>query len=792
MPAPAFSGRQPLFGAALAAASGIVLADASAIPEGVALGLFAASLGGFLLRRTNAMVWLVVAASFTVLQALALRPPSGLELERRIGPLGRAVRVVGTIVDQPRTKEESRFYRCTLQVEAIRWDGAMQPCQALLAVAWPDEPPVYGDRVQIDGWLRPPERPRNPGQFDFAAWLRRRGVLTELWLREASDAVVLSSGHGSALVETSAEFRKWTHDLLQLDLEREPAVAAVIASMVLGTADEAADQLAESFRQTGTFHLFAVSGFNVAILALLVQWLLQPLGLGRGRMAPAVIVPVLLFYALVTGLGASSVRATLMAAVLLTAAWSEHPARLLNSLGAAALLILAWDPQQLFGAGFQLSFFVVLALLALADPILQRIRGVGGPDPFLPEILLSPTRQWLHRRRLELLGLVAASVAAWVGSAPLMFWHFHTVTPVALLANLCAVPLATVILALGLLSLLGGAFSLTWAVLINNANWGATQLLLCSVQQFASVPGGHFHAALPRPGAPAVELTVLDLDRSSALVLRAGGETWLLGCGHRSDFERGVRPCLHARGLDRLTGLVATKPASAHTGAAEECLRQFAPRTIVDSPLPARSAFRRELHEAAARLGRPLRFAVAGDRLELSGGASLTILHPPAELPGPRREDQPMVLRLDTNDGRRALLLGDAGESIERLLLERPAELRADVLVLGEHPREASGTPALLAAVQPSLVLRHERNRRFRRASDEGESQRRILRLPAAVPLYKTEANGALSLALDPGRPPRVTAFLGPLRATAPRGGETETDKVPNSRKTRSPSSQKS
>lgn len=760
-------GRNPLFGGSLAAAAGIELAELSGLGIAPSLGLFAALLVWFLVRRSNAATWLVVGAAFVVLQALALRPISALELERRIGPLGRAVRLTGTIVDHPRTKEESRFYRCTLRMESIRWDGTEHPCTALLAVSWPEEAPVYGDRVRIDGWLRPPERPRNPGQFDFAAWLRRRGILTELWLREPGDAVVLSSGHGSPLVEASQEFRQWTQRCLRLDLEREPAVAAVIASMVLGTADEAADHLAEAFRQTGTFHLFAVSGFNVAILALLVQWLLQPLGLGRGKLSPVVIVPVLLFYALVTGLGASSVRATLMAAVLLTAAWSEHPARLLNSLGAAALLILAWDPQQLFGAGFQLSFLVVLALLALADPILQRIRSLGGPDPFLPEVLLPRWRQWLERRRIELLGLVAASLAAWLGSAPLMFWHFHTVTPIALLANLLAVPLATVILGLGLLSLLGGAASVTWAVLINNANWGATQLLLLSVQSFAAVPGGHFHAALPRPGAPEVELTLLDLDRSSALVLRTGRETWLLGSGHRSDFARGLQPFLHLRGLDRVAGLIATKPASAHLGAAEEVLRQFRPGVVIDAPLAARSPFRRELHELTARWRIPEKFVAAGDTLNLGAGARLVVLHPPRDLPGARREDQPLVLRLDCADGRRVLLLGDAGESIERLLLERPAELRADVLVLGEHPREASGTPAFLAAVHPKIILRHERNRRFRRPSDEGESQRRILRLSAETQLYKTEQNGALTLSLDPGREPRVSGFLGPLRRSA-------------------------
>lgn len=757
-----FSGRNPLFGAALVAGAGILLAEFSGLAPAAALMLLGATLLWFLMRRSAAAAWLVLGASFCTLHAFTLRPVSALELASRIGPQGRSVRVTGVIADQPRTREESRYYRCTLQVESIRWNGEEHPCAALLAVSWPEEAPRYGDRVEIDGWLRHPEPPRNPGQFDFAAWLARRGILNELWLREASDARVLASGQGSTLVELSARFRQWTHDRLRLDLEQEPAVAAVIASMVLGTADEAADQLAEAFRQTGTFHLFAVSGFNVAILALLVQWLLQPLGLGRGKLAPAVIIPILLFYALVTGLGASSVRATLMAAVLLTAAWSEHPARMVNSLGAAALLIFAWDSQQLFGAGFQLSFFVVLSLLALADPILRRLERLGGPDPFLPAILLPRRWQWFHAGRVAVLGLAAASLAAWIGSAPLMFWHFHTVTPVGLLANLLAVPLATVILGLGLLSLLGGVFSTAWCVLINNANWGATQLLLASVQAFAAVPGGHFHAALPRPWAPPVEVTMLDLDRSSTLILRTGRETWLLGTGHKSDYERGLRAFLHLRGLDRITGLIATKPASAHLGAADPCLPQFRPQSLWDSPLSARSPFRDELHELATRERVPLRFVSAGDVVPLGAGASLRVLHPPAEMPGRRREDQPLVLRLDCADGRRVLFLGDAGETIETALLAGKADVRADVLILGEHPRERSGTPAFLAAVQPGIVLRHERNRRFRRPADAGEHSRRLLRLPAGVVLRTTEREGALTLSLAPGQPPQVGGFVGP------------------------------
>ncbi len=715
-----FAGRNPLFGAALIAIASITAAEFFGGNLAWPLGALGFLLIAFLRTRRLVFAWLVLAASFYALHLFNLRPPSALALASRLGSNPTLVRATGLIIDEPRNREPSRFYRFTLQLEEIVIADTLMRCRAQVVVAWPNESPAYGDRIEVTGSASNVAPPRNPGQFDLAGWLKRRGILSEIVVRDARDGRIVEATGGNWLIALSHRFRKWTQRQLRTDLEDDDRVAAIISSMVLGTQDEAADQLAESFRQTGTFHLFAVSGFNVAILALLVQQLLQPFGLHRGKFSPVIIIPILVFYALVTGLGASSVRATMMAAVLLAAAWSDRPARLLNSLGAAALMILAWDTNQLFNAGFQLSFFVVFSLLALAERINGRLQSLGAPDPFLPRGLLPRWRVWGDKARLQVTALLAASLAAWAGSTPLMLYHFHYLTPIGVLANLVAVPLATIILGLGILSLLGAWASTTWAALINNTNWLVTKLLLASTNFFAAIPGGHFHCALPQIGAkPDCEIVVHDFERSSAIVVRAGRETWLLGCGHGSDFERGLRPVLYARGLDRVSGLVVTEPTTAHLGAIDELLRQLPPDCVVDSPLAPRLPDRQRLHRALAesRQGKSIHWH--GQSIPLgASGIVLQVLHPPAGLERRVSDDQALVLRLQLTDGRRVLFMGDSGFATERWLIENEADLSSDVLVLGRHSRDLTGTPEFVRRVAPKWIVRHDHSRRFRKPDE--------------------------------------------------------------------------
>ena len=161
----------------------------------------------------------------------------------------------------------------------------------------------------------------------------------------------------------------------------------LISGMVLGVRDDTPDEIEEQFQQTGTLHLFAVSGLNVAIVAQLL-WIIAIAARIPRRWAIALIIPALFFYAAVTGLNTSSVRAAVMGAILLGGFFVDRKVLPGNSVAAAAFLILCFDTNQLFSTGFQLSFAVVLAIILLADPLYRFLIRWWEPDPFLPRSLL--------------------------------------------------------------------------------------------------------------------------------------------------------------------------------------------------------------------------------------------------------------------------------------------------------------------------------------------------------------------------------------------------------------------
>src|SRR5262249_9398774 len=156
----------------------------------------------------------------------------------------------------------------------------------------------------------------NPGQFDFAAYLRRNGVFAHIEATIPAACIVHAHDQGNPFVACSIASRRWMQQQLALGLENSPEISALIASMVLGMRGETPEEMKDLFRVTGTLHLFAVSGLNVAMLAVIVSTALRLAGVGR-RILPLLVIPVLIFYALVTGLSASCVRATIMGIVVL-------------------------------------------------------------------------------------------------------------------------------------------------------------------------------------------------------------------------------------------------------------------------------------------------------------------------------------------------------------------------------------------------------------------------------------------------------------------------------------------
>src|SRR5205085_5539555 len=263
--------------------------------------------------------------------------------------------------------------------------------------------------------------PRNPGEFNMRSYLARQDVRRSLFVRYLEDGVLLEKGAGNPILRAAQKSRAWMQNVICRGLDDSPQVQNFLSGIALGLRHQTPEDIEEPFQQTGTLHLFAVAGLHVGIVARLL-WILAMVARFSRKWATAIIIPLLLFYAAVTGLHVSSVRAAVMSSILLAGFFFERRVFALNSLAAAAFFLLCWDTNQFFATGFQLSFAVVGGIILLADPLSQWLRALGAPDPFLPSRLVSASRRTLGTGYEFICRGGSVSLAAWIGSLPLIFW----------------------------------------------------------------------------------------------------------------------------------------------------------------------------------------------------------------------------------------------------------------------------------------------------------------------------------------------------------------------------------
>jgi len=695
--------RQPFIGLAMAASAGILVADLapSCAPALVAALALAALI--VLLLRNSFAVYALVAGAFFLLHSLQITESAGMRLARQLGSEPQPVTVVGSVASEPKFSAKG-FASFLLRLERIEHDGGTSDSNATLFVRWRGLP-AFGNQVRLFGVAERIAPPRNPGEFDLRLYLARQDVYHGLLVRYAENGLILTPSGGHPIWHAAQQSRNWMQAALSRGLEDSPEIHGLISGMVLGARDETPDEIEEQFQQTGTLHLFAVSGLNVAIVAQLL-WIIASAVRVPRRWAIALIIPALFFYAAITGLNTSSVRAAVMGAILLGGFFVERKVLLVNSVAAAAFLILCCDTNQLFSTGFQLSFAVVQAIIVLADPLYRILIRWWQPDPFLPRGLLGGIPKLTDRAWHGVARGISVSLAAWIGSTPLILPYFHLITPVSLLANLVVVPIAFLVLAVGLLSLLLASFAPALTVIFNNANWSLAWVILGSVQLFARVPAGHFYLERPHwPDGVRAEIMALDLSEGAAVHIRTSGSDWLFDPGGQKDFKRVLRGYLRSRGINRLDGLLLTHGDATHIGGADAVLAAFQPRQLFDSPSPDRSIVHRRLITQCVARSIPRTLVQAGDEIRLSSEVTARILFPPPDYRPRMADDQALVVQLTLPGNTRVLLMSDSGHATEKGLLARQADLRSDLVIKGQHHSGVSASPEFLDAVQPQAII---------------------------------------------------------------------------------------
>ncbi len=739
--------RQPFVGLALMAVTGIIAAELFPLPAAAQVTTAILLLAGVLVSEWKpnlATTYVLVAAGFFLLHNFATSNTTGQQLARELSERPRLVTAIGCVISEPRTGP-SGFATFLLKLRSVEFAGKRETTGAVWQARWHGAP-EFGDELKLFGTAEPIAPPRNPGEFDMRTYFARHDIRRILFVRYAEDGTLIQHGGGNSILRAAQTSRNWMQTALCSGLENAPGVRAFVSGIVLGLRHQTPENIEEPFQETGTLHLFAVAGLHVGIVAALL-WMLATLVRLSRKMAATIIIPLLFFYAAVTGLHVSSVRAATMVSILVGGLLFERKALLENSLAAAAFFILCWNSNELFSTGFQLSFAVVGTILLFADPIFRFLQLPGAIDPFLPRSLIRGPRRWMHTGYDWVCGAASVSLAAWVGSLPLILWYFHLVTPISLLANLAVVPVAFLILAVALLSLLATPLLPWLALVFNNANWSLATLVIGIVNFFAQIPGGHFYV---NPSdwveRSSVKITVLDVGAGEAIHLQTGGNNWLFDCGSERTYDRIVRRYLQWIGINRLTGLVLTHGDSLHIGGATELLQDYPRVRVVDNPAPDRSVVHRRLSRAFSKLNdrrpKPVRL-VAGDNFPLSRNVTAHVLFPPSGFAGATADDQALVIRLSIAPDTFVLFMSDSGERTEHALLSSGSDLQSQILVKGQPSTGDSGSAAFLDAVRPRLIIATSTQFPEReRISDQWAEQLRA----RGIKLFREDETGAVEL----------------------------------------------
>jgi competence protein ComEC len=703
---------------------------------------------------------------FDHLNRLALPSPVSLE---------------GILVEEPVRWAPGRT-RLVLAASQVREGSERSAVQGLVQLTLYGEPPplTQGQAVAGEFRIHRPVGFRNPGGFDYPAHLAREGIL------------LVGSGRADRLTPLTPEDPPWPVRIKRWALgtihhHLPPASGALLAGLLLGERTELPRETDDVFRRAGVYHILAVSGFNVALIASSVFLGLSLLRIPR-RIVAAAAIGCLIGFALVVGGQPSVVRATIMGVLLLAGLLLEREVNPMNSLALAALVILLWRPGDLWAPGFQLSFAATLGILYLAPPAARLLSGMEWP-------------RWLAVS-------VAVSLSAQAAVTPIMLFHFNQLSVVGVVANLVVVPLAGIATTLGFGALLLSLVSQWLSSLIFESLWGILLLLRWSVRLFAGLPAAMIHLPAPHWGtslaffavlallphlrrhralrvasalstlavaaasiwpwiAPAdgrLRVTFLDVGQGdAALVELPGGARILIDGGpggeRRFDVgERVIAPFLWNRAVGRLDVVAMSHSDPDHAGGIPAILRRFRVKEFWESGIGADG--NEEIPPLLDRSGVVRRRLKRGDRIWL-GPALLTVLHP-SDLPlqgsprGPASDENnnSLVLRLDWGLAS-FLFTGDLEEEGEGALLASRQPLMHLALKVGHHGSRYSTTEEFLSEGRPRLaVISAGARNPFRHPTPEV-----IERLErAGVKVFRTDRDGAVIVETD-GRTLTVTRW---------------------------------
>lgn len=654
--------------------------------------------------------WLLAGFLWSLISAhhiLAVSLPQNL--------IGEDVLIEGQVASLPTQK--TRYVQFEFEIQRA-WAGETPvTVPNRIRLNWyRDYPPALraGDSWHLQVRLKPPRGFRNPGGFDYEAWLLQHRIRATGYVRHSDQNQRLATGWAYPLQRLRQAVRSRVSQVLG-----DSPVKGVLLALVIGDRSAITPEQWQTLQRTGTNHLMAISGLHIGLVAGLAFLLGQRLWRysGQGMLwLPAPKAGAILAltaaagYAALAGFSIPTQRALIMVAVVMLALLTSRPVIPTRTLAMALLLVLLFDPLAVLASGFWLSFAAVAIIFY----------GLSGRLGRLPRWYQGVRVQWWIS----------------VGLFPLVIVLFQRASLISPIANLLAVPLVSLIVVplslVGTLMLpishglgesalqlaawlmhgvmLGLAWLAEWPLASwsggASSNWQAV-LAVCGVMLLLAprgLPARSVGLLLLLPlviGVPssipagAARFTLLDVGQGLAAVVETRHHSLVFDTGPRFSprFDTGeavVLPYIRQRGLRRVDRLIISHGDTDHIGGAESVLAAIQVADI-SSSVPDKLAPRAVI---------PCR---RGQHWEWDG-VEFAMLHP-AEGYTHRRNNASCVLKVTAGD-HALLLTGDIEKAAERHLLQAGgADLQADILVAPHHGSNTSSTRPFIRAVAPEYVL---------------------------------------------------------------------------------------
>jgi competence protein ComEC len=701
-------------------------------------------------------------------------PPDDLGNYAAIDP--RPVRLRGTLVEEPTVSWQvhddplqsfDRDDPTVTVLEAARlrqeqdWFAVSGKARLIVAGRLPGF--HAGDEVEVVGRLTAPRGPANPGEFDYASFLRDQRIRAQVTVHKTADGVVRHvEGWPRSLAGWLGVVRGWGQGVLQRSLPAESS--GVATALLLGEGSTMTNADWDKYIRTGVIHVLAISGQHLVVLGAFLWLALRLAGVSRRRGALGVAL-FLFAYALLTGGRPPVMRSAVTVAACCGAILLRRPSVPANSFALAWLIVIVLNPTDLFGSGCLLSFLSVAVLYWGTSPWFR-----SEPDPV--ERLVEESRPLWQRvvRRLARQAVLsyAVTLAIWLALIPLVASRYHLVSFAGILIGPPVVLLTSIALLSGFLLLMAAACCGLLVPLLGGVTHASLAACEWLVNAGDRLPLGHwyvgdvsewwvwvFYAGLltflmlerlrrhgrwmaaaalvwlcvglmagwSRPGADELRCTFLAVGHGGCTVLETpDGRVLLYDAGTLAGPDvtrRQIAPFLWSRGIHRIDEVILSHADLDHFNGLPALLERFAVGQLSCTPTFADKAIPGVPVTLAAlqRWGVPVRILQAGDRLS-AGPVDMEVLHPPATGPAGRENFRSMVLLV--RHGEHSLLLtGDLeGPGLARVLslpLPRvdvlmaktfPYDRRFHMRAVPGFPRPGCCHPPYSLYLQPRMVCR--------------------------------------------------------------------------------------